>query len=118
MIHYRVLKEAIAQARKELGMETYFTEAPSVTIPGKEIPPGDYHAGAYETAWMEAYFPEEVDLEIAKTLKPRSGFDAPGYYGSPAKYDIFTREEIIQWQEDFASATADWIEAALKKKLE
>ena len=46
----------------------------------------DYHAGAFETAVMLAYYPEEVDVDVAATLKPQNTFDPLGYVGDPANY--------------------------------
>ena len=60
---------------------------------------GDIHAGASETAKMLAYFPEEVDTKIAKTLKPSREFGPLGYWGDPASYDQIKSEEIQVWAE-------------------
>jgi creatinine amidohydrolase/Fe(II)-dependent formamide hydrolase-like protein len=47
----------------------------------------DFHAGADETSWIWAYYPDKVDAESAKKLKPQSNFFPLGYAGDPANFD-------------------------------
>lgn len=73
----------------------------------------DMHAGALETSFMQRFYPEEVDTELAKTLKPTvfqpedwkfwaSGWsDAPkvipdGYNGDPASLNPALAEEFMR----------------------
>lgn len=84
--HCRVLLEAIAEARRDTGMdaicilsgadihrlrltgqEDYVLryDPPSAGAPGRFV---DLHAGSLETGIMAQYFPAQVDIEIAKRL--------------------------------------------------
>lgn len=77
----------------------------------------DIHAGAYETAVMNYFCPEQVDLEMAKTLKSSSldkegmkkwlqGGESTkevvplGYAGNPAGYEVVSKHvaEMIDLQ--------------------
>ncbi|MEN6312848.1 MAG: creatininase family protein [Clostridiaceae bacterium] len=48
----------------------------------------DYHAGANETAAVWTFYPEKVDVEVARGLKPQNSFDPLGYCGDPASFDL------------------------------
>ncbi len=97
--HRQIFNEAMTEARESLGLEFYnhrerkdWEQADKSRLPEakmyrteKPFQP-DYHAGAFETAVMLAYYPEEVDVETAASLKPQSTFDPLGYVGDPANY--------------------------------
>ena len=97
--HRQVFNEAMAEAQQNLGLEFYNhqerkdweqadkTKLPAAKMYSVENPfQPDYHAGAFETAVMLAYYPEEVDVDVAATLKPQNTFDPLGYVGDPANY--------------------------------
>jgi len=113
--HRSVLTEAVQTSRDELGMGAYLVSPQAPRFPGASLP-NEIHAGAYETARMAAGFPMDVKTEIAKTLKPSNGFEPGGYYGDPAQFDVLDTEEIKKWAAACGVATAEWIEAFLKKQ--
>lgn len=84
------------------------TAHPSFLAGWAQIKQEDVHAGAFETAEMATSFPQEVNLELAKTLPSTDSFEPLGYFGDPAK-----TEEIEQWDEAFSVTTADWIKVIL-----
>lgn len=87
----------------------------------------DIHAGAFETGLVAAYFPDQVDIDLARTLKPTKVTyndirewvkDARqvtplGYVGDPASFDAAGAKKI--W-ESHCKSIADSIENLLKKK--
>jgi creatinine amidohydrolase len=90
----------------------------------------DVHAGTGETGMMVCYFPDQVDVELAKTLKStnlttrdlmewdQSWSDARritplGYFGDPASFDP---EVSRQRAESSALSIADLIENFLRGK--
>jgi creatinine amidohydrolase/Fe(II)-dependent formamide hydrolase-like protein len=89
------------------------TAHPSFLAGWAQIKQEDIHAGAFETAEMATSFPQEVNLELAKTLPPTDSFEPLGYFGDPAKFEVFNTEEIKQWEEAFSVTTADWIKVIL-----
>lgn len=119
--HKRALMEALQKARDELGIGAYpvtFGTFAMPAFPGSPLvnPNTEVHAGANETAEMVAQFPMDVNRELAKTLEPSTGFEPWGYFGDPAKFDVLDTEEIKKWGEASGVATAEWIEAFLKKQ--
>ncbi len=91
--HRQALDEAAAEARQNLGLDVYDEKAAGAGHPRieayrveKPFRP-DYHAGAVETREMLEYFPEDVNVEIARTLQPQATFHPLGYVGDPANYD-------------------------------
>jgi creatinine amidohydrolase/Fe(II)-dependent formamide hydrolase-like protein len=74
----------------------------------------DPHAGAFETAEMAAFYPQNVNLEVAKTLKPSTYFDPLGYWGDPASYDEIKLEDIKTMGNAIITATVEAIEAVIK----
>jgi creatinine amidohydrolase len=112
--HNRVLRAALEKVRTELEMGAYVVTAhPSFLAGWAQIKQEDIHAGAFETAEMATSFPQEVNLELAKTLPPTDSFEPLGYFGDPAKFEVFNTEEIKQWEEAFSVTTADWIKVIL-----
>jgi creatinine amidohydrolase len=147
--HCRVLLEAIAEARRDTGMDArcILTEAdigrlrltggedyilicaspPPVSGPGRFV---DLHAGSLETGIMRQYFPQQVDIEVAKrlpatqlTFEDLRGLgksDAEtrrlipqGYFGDPASFDT---EAARRFMEATAGAHADAIAGYVKGK--
>jgi creatinine amidohydrolase len=122
--HTAVILEAVKESRNVSGINAYCivtdTQARGFRLSGKEEyvviegtsppagPPSNYldlHAGSGETAVMLNYFPQQVNLEMAKILEPtnitfedlkalRKGGDAAremiplGYFGNPAGFDL------------------------------
>jgi creatinine amidohydrolase len=145
--HNMAVLESVAKARDETGIRAYCIvrefevrrfgltgQEPYVIIqkdPPREGPPPRYleiHAESVETGVMLHYFPDQVDMAIAKKLKStdltfedlmvwRQGWsDARkvtplGYFGDPASFDTDAAKSLI---ENHADSTAELIEAFLK----
>jgi creatinine amidohydrolase len=69
----------------------------------------DFHAGAVETSWMLKFFPEEVNVERARTLAPENGFHPLGYAGDPAGYVHVDAEATLPYVNMLADAAAAWM---------
>jgi len=124
--HCVAILEAIQEIRKELRMEASgvcgesaldrfgLTGQEPFVIVQKEPTFGyrDVHAGAAETGAMLAHFPDQVNLELARTLQPQESFSPLGYWGAPAKFDV---EAARQFDEARYRMTADAIEGYMKK---
>ncbi|MFC1942616.1 creatininase family protein [Chloroflexota bacterium] len=101
-------------------------------MPPPQQPPPQYvdiHAGSLETGIMMKYFPDQVDAELARTLKRTelsyrdlkvlgSGTSDEirkqipgGYFGDPASYDVEAAERFIEGN---ALDIANLIESFLK----
>jgi creatinine amidohydrolase len=91
----------------------------------------DVHAGTGETGMMVYYFPDQVDVELAKTLKPtnlttqdllewdQSWSDAKritplGYFGDPASFNSEVSRQRI---ENSIEGMTNLIESFMKKKM-
>jgi len=124
--HTVTVLEAIQEARNGLSMDACIIldddtvrrfgvtgEEPYVIV--QRTPPipkyTGIHADALETGAMVAFFPDQVDVELAKTLKPTRSFFPSGYWGSPARFDA---EEAKRFLEAYSEMTADSIEAFLR----
>jgi creatinine amidohydrolase len=124
-IHRRVFAEALAEAKQSYGLEFYndrFEEdqarVPDLTAYiAKDLFEPDYHAGASETSEMAEYFPEQVDLSVAKTLKPQKGFQPLGYVGDPANYARVNIRALDKVETSYyADCIAKWMKTAEKPK--
>jgi creatinine amidohydrolase len=87
----------------------------------------DLHAGAGETGIMAAHFPDQVNMELTKNLKPTQltirdvgkwVTDAKkvtplGYFGDPAKADL---KEAMEYHVAFCKMIAEAIENRQKTK--
>ena len=63
---------------------------------------------------VAAYFPEEVDLALAKTLKPEATFHPLGYVGNPADYARINVVKVEAIELDFwADCIAKWMKSPL-----
>lgn len=150
MTHNRSILEAVEEARINTGVRAYYIlrtfdakvvyrltgkEPHVLLIPMKEEPGPrskylDIHAGQVETGMMAYYYPDQVDLELARTLKSTDltfkdlwewdpGWsDARritplGYFGDPASFDPHEGKEKI---EEYATEVAALIEEFIKKK--
>jgi creatinine amidohydrolase len=144
--HCVTIFESIIDARSTLGINTYCVlseeEVVRYGLAGNEpfivthkSPPSDeapqeyldIHAGAGETGIVAAFFPDQVDTELAKTLEPtRLTYsdvvnwltDARrvtplGYLGDPAAFDAEAAKEYFQAN---CKLIADSIESRLKAK--
>jgi len=148
--HGFTIMEAMKEASLSIGIKAYYLIRPSSAhakrfgLSGKEehviiVPPaplvgsppkyGDVHAGKNETGEMLAYFPDMVNVEVAKTLKPNNRtpeelakwaklnsvemkeFMGQGYIGAPANYDAEWSKKAM---EDGTTRTADTIASFLK----
>ncbi len=128
-MHRQTVNEAMADARETLGLEFYnhqerrdWEQANSSRRPQanayrveKPFQP-DYHAGALETAFALEYFPEEVNVAAAASLKPQSTFDPLGYVGDPAGYRNADGRVMERGELDFtADNLARWAERTRRK---
>ncbi len=129
---YFLLSEFDAKVRFKLtGKEHHILIQPSST---NEPPPKylDIHAGGRETGVMLYYFPDQVNKELAKTLKPTNlilpdliawdqGWEDArkitplGYFGDPASFDP---EMGRQRTETSVTGMANLIETFLRGKKE
>lgn len=138
--------ESIRDARETLGIDAYAVvsdfDARRFGLTGKEpfvlihtSPPFDkqsskyldFHAGAFETGLVAAFFPDLVDTELARTLKPTKltgknvgkwlkdarNLTPSGYVGDPAAFDPVEAKEF--WEE-YCRMIADSIEDTIQKK--
>ena len=125
--HCVAILEAIQEIRKELRMEAsgicsepalgrfgLTGQEPGLIVQKEPAFAGyrDTHAGAAETGAMLTHFPDQVNLELARTLQPQEGFSPLGYWGAPAKFDV---EAARQFDEARYRMTADAIESYVKK---
>jgi creatinine amidohydrolase len=148
--HNLAILDAVKEARIEIGIRAYYVlsefdakvrfrltgrEQHVLLIPTPatgEPPPKhlDIHAGSRETGVIVHYFPDQVDVELAKKLKPTTltlqdimGWEwsdarrlTPlGYVGDPASFDP---EVSRQHTESSAKGMAELIENFLKGKGE
>ncbi len=147
--HNLTILDAVKEARIETGINAYYVlsefdakvryrltgrESHVLLIPTPATPDRpqylDIHAGTGETGIMVYYFPEQVDVELAKTLKStdlttedlmewdQSWTDAKrmtplGYFGDPAS---FNPEIGRQKMEDTVKSLANLIESFMKRK--
>jgi len=144
--HCVTVLESIIDAHKTLGINAYCVlseeEITRYGLTGSEpfivvhkSPPSDeepqeyldIHAGAGETGIVAAFFPDQVDTDLAKTLEPtRLTYrdvanwltDARrvtplGYFGDPAGFDA---AEAREYFEESCKMIADSIENQLKEK--
>ncbi|MCX7922086.1 MAG: creatininase family protein [Clostridia bacterium] len=147
--HCNALFEAIREARVGTGVRAFSIISDSSAIrfglTGKEehilvykdlSPQGaiskylDIHAGSFETGMMTAFFPNEVDSELTKTLEPsnttfgdfmiwRQGWSEArkttplGYLGNPAD---FKEEDCIRAMESYIKATCEVIQSLISGK--
>jgi creatinine amidohydrolase len=145
-LHCVTILQSIIEARKSLGINAYSVlseeEVARYRLKGNEpflvvhkSPPSDeasqqfldIHAGAGETGIIAAFFPDQVDTALAKTLKPTKVTgdkvvewlkDARrvtplGYLGDPAGFNAAEGKKSF---EDTCKMIADSIERSLKKK--
>ncbi len=119
-VHRETFMAAMDEARQTLGLDIYDMKVhgfPRTTIPEYKVPnpyQPDYHAGAQETAEMLKYFPEEVNLQTAKTLKPESTFHPLGYVGDPANY-ANANSTIEGFLEPVTESITKWLKDGEKK---
>jgi creatinine amidohydrolase len=148
--HNLTILDAVKEARIETGISAYyvlseFDAKVRYRLTGREphvllIPTPaasdrpqylDVHAGTGETGMMVQYFPDQVDVEMAKTLQgtnlttqdlmewDQSWADARrmtplGYFGDPAR---FSPEASRQRMEESVQGMANLIESFMKKKM-
>ncbi len=145
--HNLVILDAVKEAQSLLSLKAYYfltdTQASSYKLSGKEdyvliekTSPAnnspqywDIHAGSSETAVMLNYFPQQVNVEMAKTLQStrttfedlkvlrRGGDEARkmiplGYIGDPAGFNIEAGKKEV---EERASKCATLIEKTIKE---
>ena len=144
--HCVTVFESIIDARNTLGINTYCVLSEEEVMryglagnepfivthksPPSEAAPQEYldiHAGAGETGIVAAFFPDQVDTELAKTLEPTKityreiaqwltdarRVTPLGYLGDPAGFDAQAAKEYFQAN---CKLIADSIESRLKAK--
>jgi creatinine amidohydrolase len=128
--HNHIYQEAIKDANDKLGVHAYYVYPEGTSVQSEDLAVflkhvvtpvsiqkhQDPHAGAFETAEMAVFYPQNVNLELAKTLKPSTSFDPLGYWGDPASYDQIKPEDIKSMGDAVITATVEGIEAILKVK--
>ena len=95
-VHNGVIEHSMNAIRKELGMDAYNVQTMNANIPDpvtylptrNDAYLPDYHAGAVETAIMNAFYPGRVRTQVAKKLSPEATFDPLGYVGDPSSYGL------------------------------
>lgn len=145
-LHIRTAVEAIVEAQKSLGLNVRYLmseeDAKRAGLTGNEpfflihkSPPAeaepseylDLHAGAGETGFMAAFFPDQVNSKLAGTLQPTKvtinelgewvndmkKLTPLGYMGDPARFDAAKAKNEM---EASCRMMADAIAAALGKK--
>ena len=128
-LHIRTAVEAVVEAQKSLGLNVRYLmseeDAKRAGLTGNEpiflvhkSPPLrtvateylDLHAGAWETGVVAAFFPEEVDTKVARTLEPTKvtvkelgdwvkdmkRVTPLGYLGNPAKFDAAAARKNVE----------------------
>ena len=129
--HNMTILEAVKEARFETGLRAYCVlsayDAVRLNLSGREPhvlvqnaprfekPPTEYleiHADSLETGIMAKFFPRQIDIEMARTLKStdltledlmiwRKGWSDSrevtplGYFGNPAEFDIDAADKYI-----------------------
>lgn len=94
--HKEMIESSIQEVKESLKIHVYNLESVNIDV---ECPPEfpshregryqpDYHAGAIETASMHTFYPQKVNTDIAKRLKPQNTFEPLGYCGDPASFDL------------------------------
>lgn len=110
-LHRRSLAEAVTEAKQNLGLEFFEDDKRDKAnravivryLVEKPFAP-DYHAGAVETGEMLRHFPREVNLEVAKSLKPQASFHPLGYVGDPANYSSANTDATETWSASLGSS--------------
>ncbi len=128
---YFLLSESDAKGRFKLtGNEHYILVQPSSQTQERPAKFFDIHAGGRETGMMVHYFPDQVNKELAKTLKSTNlilqdlmawdqGWEDArkitplGYFGDPASFDP---EASKKRMESLVRSLTDLIENFLKGK--
>lgn len=119
--HIEMINASIQEIRKSLKIKVYELSSIDIHVENPPIfPPQredrykpDYHAGAVETAAMHTFYPEKVNIDIAKDLKPQSSFDPLGYCGDPANFIL--ENNIIEFFEADLEMDSLKIKAVLNK---
>jgi creatinine amidohydrolase len=142
--HRVALMQAMIEARSKLGINAYCVlsedDIARFQLTGNEeflivhksppvdVSPGEYldiHAGSDETGLMAAYFPDQVDTILARTLEPTNLTDRDvaewlndarrvtplGYFGDPASYNI---AEATEFYEAWCKMITDSIQHKVK----
>ncbi len=117
-LHVKTLNEAIAEAKEKLGirfyndmeMEDEKNEPPFSIANSTQLFQPDYHSGAFETSLMAEWYPEFVNVEKAKTLKPQNTWQPLGYVGDPANFkNVKIMEHLGEETNYKASCIAKWM---------
>ena len=125
-LHRKTLNEAISEAKEKLGLKFYNDQERQDSENGPDIKKytsgdlvqPDYHSGVSETALMLDYYPEFVNLELAKTLKPEATWQPMGYVGDPANYKSINILEYSKAEISYvASCIAKWRNAQDDTKI-
>jgi creatinine amidohydrolase len=144
--HCLMILETLKEARQNVGIDARYvlseSDAGRYRLDGtephilvmKSRPPSlpatefaDYHAGSLETGIMLAYFPKNVDVNLAKKLEATHLTDADlkglggndeeirrlipgGYFGNPSGYDVdFARRYMEENARILAETVSDYL---------
>ncbi|MBP8083869.1 MAG: creatininase family protein [Spirochaetes bacterium] len=119
--HIEMIDSSIEEAAKTFKIKVYQLGNISIDSENAPVFPAqredrfqpDYHAGAVETAFMHAFYPDKVNVSAAKKLKPQNSFDPFAYCGDPANYDL--EGDVFEfWEADLETDSLK-IESVLKK---
>lgn len=119
--HVDVIEQSIKESNENTNMQVFYNvgnfdipvnNPPSFPLPREDRYEPDYHAGAVETAVINTFYPQKVNKNLAKDLKPQDTFDPLGYCGDPAN---FIKEKTIVefWEADLEMDSLK-IEAIIK----
>lgn len=119
--HLEMIEASIQEIRKSLKIQVHNLDTLDIEVENPPIFPSpregryqpDYHAGANETACIYTFYPQKVDIAIAKQLKPQSNFDPLGYCGDPASFML--EKTIIEYREADVEMDSLKIQAVLKQ---
>lgn len=119
--HKEMIESSIQDVKDSLKVHIYSLENVNINVEcAPEFPSQregryqpDYHAGAIETACMYTFYPQKVNTNIAKGLKPQNTFEPLGYCGDPSSFDL--EKSIIDFYEADLEMDSLKIEALINK---
>ena len=120
--HIDMIESSIEEVKKFLSIKVYSLGSLNMEVENPPLFPQqredrfqpDYHAGAIETACMYAFYPQKVNVAVAKELKPQNNFEPLGYCGDPANFSM--EKSIFEFWEADLEMDSQKIEAVIKKK--
>lgn len=122
--HVNIIEQAVREMRDNKNMQIYNLGSLNIDVENPPIFPiprdgkfePDFYAGANETAAIYTFYPQKVNTELAKGLKPQNSFHPLRYCGDPASSSM-GKNVIEYYKADLKMGTLK-IEAILKKNAE